>query len=89
MSMCDICGKNLAEGDIQSLTEEQVVRATSAGFVPSELPLQGFVEMFGTSLSKGDHWRGTVQKYKGTGAKWGVCIHCRSELLNFLDTKRL
>jgi hypothetical protein len=88
MSMCDICGKTLDERDIQILTEEQVGRATSAGFVPSELPMQGFVEMFGMSLSKAEHWRGTVSKYKGTGAKWGVCKHCRSELVNFLGKKR-
>lgn len=88
MSMCDICGKPLEEREIQTLTEAQVVRATSAGFVPSKLPMQGFAEMFGMSLSKADHWRGTVSKYKGTGAKWGVCTQCRSELFNFLDTKR-
>jgi hypothetical protein len=87
MSMCDICGKPLEEQEIQSLTEEQVVRATSAGFVPSELPMQDLVEMFGMSLSKADQWRNAVSKYKGTGAKWGVCEQCRSELLNFLDTE--
>jgi len=86
MSICDICGNSIEGQEIHSLTEEQVVRATSDGFVPSTLPMQGFAELFGLSLSKADHWRGTVSKYKGTGAKWGVCMHCRSEIMSFLDS---
>ena len=88
MYMCDICGKSLEKRQINRMTEEQVFRATSDGFVPSNLPMQGYAEQYGLSLSKEDHWVGTVLKYRGTGIEWGVCLQCLLELLNFVHSKR-
>ncbi len=76
MLVCDICGRDISQTEMNTVNARVIVDATDKGFVPTTLPMEGFTSAFG--VTKADSWRHTVQKY--STANWGLCATCLAEV---------
>lgn len=74
MPTCDICGRDITQGEMNVVDAKLIVDATEQGFVPKKLPLEEFDAAFGIRFDKSLMWRGTVRD--NSGAQWGLCAKC-------------
>jgi len=78
--VCDICHCPLTRNEINAVLPSEIVDATSAGFVPSNLPkdFDAMARMLGVELSNSEVWKFTVSN--NSDVDWGICRDCLVEL---------
>jgi hypothetical protein len=79
--ICDICGEHIAHADVNTISAIFVVKATSAGYLPSKMPTVWTTRYETLGISLADHWAMVVKM--NSSADWGLCKDCLTELESF------
>jgi hypothetical protein len=79
MPICDICGSELTQNEMNLVDPKLIVDATDRGYIPRKLPLEELDAAFG--LDRADIWRSTVRG--NSTAQWGLCSECMQEVRAF------